>query len=118
MTLVNSGESVDLVAVPGKPGELMLLTELEQALADRDAADEYDRHTTAIEEFEQLGRASALWRPPCHGDLRYVTEGLPLSDRAELQAACLTRCLIREQCDAYARRARPSSGTWAGRSYQ
>ncbi|WP_396646204.1 hypothetical protein [Microbacterium sp.] len=117
VTLVETGESVELVAIPGKPGEVMLRTELEQALADRDAADAYDRHTTAIEEFEQLDRARALWRPPCHDDLRFVTDSLPIADRIELQDICLTRCRIRGQCDAYARRARPSSGTWAGRSY-
>lgn len=117
VTLVETGESVKLVAVPGRPGEVMLAPDLEKALADRDAADAYDRHTTAIEEFEQLDRARALWRPPCHDDLRYVTDVLSVEDRAEMQTACLTRCRIRLQCDAYARRARPSSGVWAGRAY-
>lgn len=117
VTLVETGESVELVSIPGRPGEVMLRTELEQALADREVADAHDRHTTAIEEFEQLDRARALWRPPCHDDLRYVTDVLSIEDRAAMQEACLTRCPIRAQCDAYARRARPSSGTWAGRSY-
>lgn len=117
VTDLATGDEVELVAVPGQPGAVMMRPELEKALADRTAADEYDRHTTAIEQYEQLGRAMAAWAPPCDTDLRYVTEALPAADRLELQTTCLTRCLIREQCDAYARRARPPAGFWAGRAY-
>lgn len=117
VTDLATGEEVDLVAVPGQPGMVMMRAELEQAMADRSAADDYDRHTTAIEQYEQLGRAMATWAPPCDTDLRYVTEVLPVADRLEMQTTCLTRCLIREQCDAYARLARPPAGFWAGRAY-
>lgn len=74
-------------------------------------------HMKAVREFDALTRAAEVWPPPCRGDARWVTDYSTPADRAEMAEKCLSACLIRLQCDAYARKARPLGGLWAGMFY-
>lgn len=104
----------EILPIPGQPGFYILRADYAAWLEYRSD----DAHTTAIAEYEHLGRAMADTPPPCLGDLRFVADEAPMSDRIEMQETCLTRCGIRRECHAYAAKARPPAGIWAGLSYR
>ncbi|MDQ1084185.1 MULTISPECIES: hypothetical protein [Microbacterium] len=110
----DTGEEDEIIPVPGRPGEVMLRSDFERAMRQEQVRDPYDRHDTAVPEYEALGRAMESTTPPCDGDLRFLGDGITHSDRVELQDTCLTRCAIRSMCRAYAEKARPAGGIWAG----
>jgi hypothetical protein len=76
-----------------------------------------DRHLSAIAEYDALTRAAALWPPPCAGDVRWIDDNLSATARAQIAEFCFTACRIRARCAAYALKAMPSGGIWAGYVY-
>lgn len=101
----------ELVPVPG--GGYALRADYE-AWRDRIEA---EGHLRAVREYDALTKAAELWHPPCRGDARWITDDTMPEERAQLADRCLTECRIRAQCDAYAHRARPLGGLWAGKFY-
>ncbi|MFI8593869.1 WhiB family transcriptional regulator [Microbacterium sp. NPDC078428] len=73
-----------------------------------------DRHVHASDAYLALQRAREKWEPACAGDSRFTDDD---ADRSELYEICATKCRIRTQCNAYAERARPPAGIWAGHFY-
>ncbi len=72
------------------------------------------RHDFAAAEYIALTRARDTWPPPCSGDPRFIDDHADTTTRADLHDICATRCRIRAQCFAYADKARPPAGIWAG----
>ncbi|MGA1826995.1 hypothetical protein [Microbacterium sp.] len=105
----------DVIPIPGKPGQFILRTEYEAWLAA--PVDDSDHHTRAAAEYDDLTRAAALTPPPCTNDLRYVAEDLDHEHRLQIADTC-ARCGLRSLCDAYASKARPTVGIWAGLVYR
>ncbi|GGA59404.1 hypothetical protein GCM10011490_06770 [Pseudoclavibacter endophyticus] len=66
----------------------------------------------AEREWAALQEALAVTRPACAGDDRFVADDPP----AVLAGIC-RRCPARAPCGAYARRAKPGAGYWAGRDW-
>ncbi len=54
--------------------------------------------------------------PACRDDERFVADYLTAQHRVELGRICRA-CPLRNQCRAYATRARPEAGFWAGQKY-
>lgn len=67
-------------------------------------------------EYIALTDALNTYAPPCLGDDRYTTDDIDESTRVELVTGC-DLCHISEACRAYANKARPTGGLWAGRTY-
>lgn len=80
---------------------------------DPSLMDATERHTFAAHEYLALQRARERWPPPCEGDPRFVAE-VDAATSTEIADLCLSTCPIRTQCMAYADKARPPAGLWAG----
>ena len=70
-----------------------------------------------VAEYEALHTALNTYTPPCRGDARYTADEIDESTRAELVTGC-DLCHISEACRAYANKARPTAGIWAGRTFK
>lgn len=117
----------DLIPLPG--GGWALLSDYETwaaALPDREdrsisawlaGPPRPDDHLGAVREYGALTRAMAVWPPACAGDARFIADGLDVDERLQLAEICATRCRVRAQCDAYARKAHPLGGIWDGKFY-
>ncbi|MEV8370142.1 hypothetical protein [Microbacterium sp. NPDC064584] len=121
----------DKIAVPTKYDDVGQITEarwMTQAELDREIAksapqsktardprlmDATERHAFAAGEYLALQRAREKWPPPCEGDPRFVAD-LDIEASAEIADLCANVCRIRAQCMAYADKARPPAGVWAG----
>ncbi len=73
----------------------------------------------AAAEYQALTEALEAATPPCVGDWRFILtrHELDEEDQTELRAVCHT-CPVRALCAAYAAKARPPAGMWAGRYYR
>lgn len=72
----------------------------------------------AAAEFQRLARALEYLDPACRDDARFIADAEDLSsDDTTAMAATCARCPLLELCEAYATRARPVGGYWAGHRY-
>lgn len=69
-------------------------------------------------EYEALASAMDDHAPACRDVPYFITDPHVLDDdlKADLRGLC-HGCPLFDLCDAYARRARPKAGFWAGRYY-
>lgn len=65
-------------------------------------------------EYIVLTDALNTYTPPCAGDDRYTADDVDAATRVELVTGC-DLCHISALCAAYANKARPTAGMWAGR---
>lgn len=67
-------------------------------------------------EYNALLDALTTYTPPCTDDDRYTADDIDDATRVELVTGC-DLCRISDLCRAYASKARPTGGIWAGRTY-
>lgn len=67
-------------------------------------------------EYRALTDALDEIRPACHDDWRFIQERQEIDDDdlAQMRRLCRT-CPLAAVCSAYAEKARPAAGMWAGR---
>jgi len=74
------------------------------------------RSERGTDEYNTLLDALNTYTPPCHSDDRYTADDIDEATRVELVTGC-DLCRISGLCRAYASKARPPAGIWAGRTY-
>lgn len=69
-----------------------------------------------IAEYSALVNAMSHTQPACANDPRFILEPAQLDDANKTALKVICRwCPLADRCGAYARKARPSGGFWAGR---
>jgi hypothetical protein len=76
------------------------------------------RPLNAAAEYEQLMKATLTDNPECVDDARFLLDRDDVHDQelVYLRSIC-RRCPLEQLCHAYARKAKPPAGMWAGRHY-
>lgn len=95
------------------------LEQLEAHLNDRDSegGDRGGRpRTRGDAEYRALLDARERIAPACDNDRRFTADTRTEHDAEQMRRLCRS-CPLVTLCDAYARRARPDAGFWAGRTW-
>ncbi len=69
------------------------------------------------EEYRALARALDTHTPRCIDDERFIAEDLERVEVTRLGLTVCNPCPIKALCAAYATKARPPAGIWAGKTY-